>query len=243
MRKKIEKLFAHIIKVKLNKKKTRMTTIKKYCKICYDSDKPESEYTSHCVKGRNGKVECPTLLKVKCRLCDQFGHTVKYCPDTKNLQSRNNKTWENKTFDNKNLDNKNLDNKKTLEKEKEKEKQIQKSNFYDLLDESDEEPDKEEPEQKQKQEKSQIKKRWVDYDSDSDDEVKPCVLQLSCIPIPPILRRRSSHTSQLAYDSLDESYELTDQRCKNPPFQNPVLKRSPPHTFYDSSDEEQTEQM
>jgi len=219
-----------------------MNSVKKYCKICYDSDKPETEYTSHCVKDRNGKVECPTLLKVKCRLCDQFGHTVKYCPDTKNLQSRNLQSRNNKTWDNKTWNNKNFDNKKTLEKEKEK--QHQPSNFYDLLDEPDEEPEEEQKQEKeQEKEKTQIKKRWVDYDSDSDDEVEPCVLQLCSIPIPPILRRRSSHTSQLAYDSLDESYELTDQRCKNPPSKNPVFKRSPPHTFYDSSDEEQIEQM
>jgi hypothetical protein len=206
-----------------------MSLIKKYCKICFDSDKPESEYTSHCVKGRDGKVECPTLLKVKCRLCDQFGHTVKYCPDTQTPQPRIKKTWEKK-------------------KEKEKEKKIQPSNFYDLLDESDEEKEQKketEKEQKKEKEKLQFQKRWVDYDSDSDDEVKPNVLQFCCLPMP--ILRRSSHTSPLTYDSLDESYNesynLSDQYkfiFTTPPSQNPVLKRSHPQTFYDSSDEEQS---
>ena len=56
---------------------------KKFCKVCKDAGKTESEYTSHFVRASpdaNSKVVCPTLLEQKCRHCDQAGHTYKYCP-------------------------------------------------------------------------------------------------------------------------------------------------------------------
>ncbi len=219
-----------------------MSSNKKFCKICFDSNKPESEYTSHCVKGRTGKVECPTLLKVKCRLCDQFGHTVKYCQDTQKSQPKNIKSSKSENLHTKseNLHTKseNLhtksENLHTKSENQHKKSENKSTNFYELLNESDEE-------KKPKKEKLQIKKRWIDYDSDSDEE-----LQIS-IPIPPILRRRSSHASTSAYDSLEETDEFTQQYKfilnKSPPSQNPVLKRNTPQIFYDSSDEEQCEQL
>jgi hypothetical protein len=58
---------------------------KPYCKVCHDAGKPESVYTSHCVKTYNintGKTDttCPTLLALECRYCYKTGHTVKFCP-------------------------------------------------------------------------------------------------------------------------------------------------------------------
>lgn len=58
---------------------------KPYCKVCHDAGKPESMYTSHCVKSYNintGKTDttCPTLLALECRYCYKSGHTVKFCP-------------------------------------------------------------------------------------------------------------------------------------------------------------------
>ena len=58
---------------------------KPYCKVCHDAGKPESVYTSHCVKTynvRTGKSEttCPTLNALECRYCYTSGHTVKFCP-------------------------------------------------------------------------------------------------------------------------------------------------------------------
>jgi hypothetical protein len=58
---------------------------KPYCKVCHDAGKPESVYTSHCVKTYNiniGKLEvtCPTLKALECRYCFKNGHTVKFCP-------------------------------------------------------------------------------------------------------------------------------------------------------------------
>lgn len=57
---------------------------KPFCKVCYDADKSEREYTSHYVKnkpGNEGKVVCPYLLSLVCAYCKkQEGHTAKHCP-------------------------------------------------------------------------------------------------------------------------------------------------------------------
>ena len=71
------------------------TPKKPFCKVCYDTGKPESVYTSHWVRtlpslnsngvknsngGNGGKITCPTLLATECRYCLKIGHTVKFCP-------------------------------------------------------------------------------------------------------------------------------------------------------------------
>ena len=59
------------------------TTNKPFCKVCYDTGKPEGIYTSHYVKdipGVSGKVICPTLLATECRYCRKKGHTISKCP-------------------------------------------------------------------------------------------------------------------------------------------------------------------
>ncbi len=56
---------------------------KKFCKVCFDSKKPEAMFTSHCVKTRDGTVICPTLLSAECRFCHKTGHTVSKCPVAK----------------------------------------------------------------------------------------------------------------------------------------------------------------
>ena len=60
-----------------------MSSNKKSCKVCMDAGKPEEIYTSHKTKNNRGKVICPTLLNNTCHCCKQKGHTVKYCPETK----------------------------------------------------------------------------------------------------------------------------------------------------------------
>jgi len=53
-----------------------------FCKVCFDTGKPESLYTSHYVNdvpGKAGVVVCPTLLALECRYCKQTGHTVSRC--------------------------------------------------------------------------------------------------------------------------------------------------------------------
>ena len=49
------------------------------CKICKDSGKSESVFSSHWPKDNAGKVICPTLLSQPCRYCAVPGHTVSYC--------------------------------------------------------------------------------------------------------------------------------------------------------------------
>lgn len=50
----------------------------KYCKVCKDAGKPETEYLSHNPKDGN-KIICPTLKSTNCRYCHELGHTIKYC--------------------------------------------------------------------------------------------------------------------------------------------------------------------
>ena len=69
----------------MNAARNTNTSKKPYCKVCHDAGKPESMYTSHCVKTynvRTGKTEttCPTLNALECRFCFTSGHTVKFCP-------------------------------------------------------------------------------------------------------------------------------------------------------------------
>jgi hypothetical protein len=51
------------------------------CKVCKDAGKSAQEYSSHWPKNNTGRVVCPTLLEQRCRNCDAFGHTVKYCQE------------------------------------------------------------------------------------------------------------------------------------------------------------------
>ena len=56
--------------------------IQKFCKVCQDAGKSESEYRSHFTRETrdpNSRVVCPTLLALECRYCFKKGHTVKYC--------------------------------------------------------------------------------------------------------------------------------------------------------------------
>ena len=60
------------------------SAIKKFCKVCHDAGKSESEYTSHFVRSSttsDGVVVCPTLLALNCRYCGKSGHTVKFCKE------------------------------------------------------------------------------------------------------------------------------------------------------------------
>ena len=54
-----------------------------FCKVCKDAGKTETEYTSHYVKDKSGKITCPTLLNQACKYCKQTGHTVKFCKTLK----------------------------------------------------------------------------------------------------------------------------------------------------------------
>jgi hypothetical protein len=61
--------------------------VQKFCKVCQDAGKSESEYRSHFTRETpepNSRVLCPTLLALECRFCYKKGHTVKYCTTFKN---------------------------------------------------------------------------------------------------------------------------------------------------------------
>ena len=71
---------------KIASKNSSSVALKKYCKVCHDAGKSETEYTSHFIRENRdpcSKVVCPTLLSLECRYCSKKGHTVKYC---KNLE-------------------------------------------------------------------------------------------------------------------------------------------------------------
>jgi len=77
----------------------KQSTSNKFCKVCKDAGKSESEYTSHFVRdnpGPNGKVICPTLLSQNCRGCGINGHTYKYCPSINNKvkEDRREQRWK-----------------------------------------------------------------------------------------------------------------------------------------------------
>lgn len=70
-------------------KKTSSVQVKKFCKVCQDAGKTEEEYRSHFTRETvdpKSKVVCPTLLALKCRFCNNNGHTVKYCNAAKNYE-------------------------------------------------------------------------------------------------------------------------------------------------------------
>ena len=58
------------------------TANNRFCKVCFDAGRPETEYTSHFVKDQpGGIIICPTLLNQACRICQKPGHTSSYCQD------------------------------------------------------------------------------------------------------------------------------------------------------------------
>lgn len=70
-----------------------MTHLTPYCKVCHDSGKDESIYTSHFVRETtdpNSKIVCPTLISLQCRYCSKSGHTVKYCKEIKKKMEQKN---------------------------------------------------------------------------------------------------------------------------------------------------------
>uniref|UniRef100_A0A6C0IRN0 Nanos-type domain-containing protein n=1 Tax=viral metagenome TaxID=1070528 RepID=A0A6C0IRN0_9ZZZZ len=106
----------------------------KYCKVCQDAGKSESEYRSHFTRESrdpNSKVCCPTLLALECRYCFKAGHTIKYCKILKDNE-KNKKRWEQEA-------------KKPVEKKNMNEKkQVAVTNKFTCLDSDDSENELEE---------------------------------------------------------------------------------------------------
>jgi len=182
-----------------------------FCKVCFDSGKPD---TKHWVKDRAGKVCCPTLLALKCRLCGQCGHTVKYCSKAQPTAKAVAPTY------------------KAQQAPVVQQSKPEPKNKFDLLfnDESD---DEQEPEQKQTspaEKPAVVVKRWVDYDTDSDDEQQPepQPQQKQASPSPDVKRWADYDT-----DSDDEDVPLSI------PLPKPTLKR---YGYSDNSDDSLIEQ-
>jgi len=184
-----------------------------FCKVCFDSGKPD---TKHWVKDRNGNVCCPTLLALKCRLCGQCGHTVKYCSKAQPTAKAQKAPY------------------KAQQAPVVQQSKPEPKNKFDLLfnDESD---DEQEPEPQQKQttpaEKREVKsevKRWVDYDTDSDDEQQP-------EPQPQEKQKQASPSPDVKrwadYDTDSDDEEV--------PLPKPTLKR---YGHSDKSDDSLIEQ-
>ncbi|XP_058818795.1 uncharacterized protein LOC131681781 [Topomyia yanbarensis] len=55
----------------------------KYCSFCKANKEIRDIYLSHNLKGPDGEVTCPILLKCICQCCGQRGHTIAHCPDNK----------------------------------------------------------------------------------------------------------------------------------------------------------------
>jgi hypothetical protein len=108
----------------------------KYCKVCQDAGKSETEYRSHFTresKDPNSKVLCPTLLALECRYCFKNGHTVKYCKIIKNNE-KNKKRWEQEAENKKNI----------IEKEKYNNEKKKVTNKFAYLEDEDSENELEE---------------------------------------------------------------------------------------------------
>jgi len=52
----------------------------KFCRVCMNAGKTETEYRSHFTKNEKGIVLCPTILNATCSYCKEIGHFKGECP-------------------------------------------------------------------------------------------------------------------------------------------------------------------
>ena len=65
-----------------NKRNSKTSKPKPFCKVCYDAKRPASEYESHYVRetpNPNSKVVCPIILNTVCNNCGKKGHVKSSC--------------------------------------------------------------------------------------------------------------------------------------------------------------------
>jgi hypothetical protein len=64
--------------------------VKPFCKVCYDTGKPDHLFSNHFVRETrdpNSRITCPTLLALECRYCFVRGHTVSKCPKLEKVKA------------------------------------------------------------------------------------------------------------------------------------------------------------
>lgn len=154
---------------------------KMFCKICLDSGKPESEYSSHFIrenKNPNSKIVCPTLLSLECKYCFKKGHTVKYCNTLLKKTKENAKREKRHQYNQHNVESSSLSN--------ENKKDTKSTSKYSgLIIDSDEEDETEkEMEYKRKEDQDQCIKKFS-YASIVMKPKESVVAKLAPIQIPP----------------------------------------------------------
>jgi hypothetical protein len=182
-----------------------MSTTTKYCKVCQDAGKPESEYRSHFTresKDPNSKVCCPTLLALECRYCFKAGHTIKYCKVLKDNE-KNKKRWE--------LEAKNK--KHIIEKEKNNSNKKVVTNKFAYLDDDDSENELEEHISNNEEFPELIKTPVTNIKITSNSNYANALTSKDSIPLPSSIpvrmtpltnKKRISEINWAAMDSDDE---------------------------------------
>ena len=138
-----------------NKGQTQAQT--PFCKVCFDSGKSVSEYTSHYPRqspSPQSPVVCPTILSNECSYCHNKGHLPSCCPALK-TKNKVDKIKERETL------------RKVYQEEEKKQKEVKKAkvtNVFAALESDDEEIDvKKVSEQKVSQKKVSEEKVKEEY--------------------------------------------------------------------------------
>ena len=67
---------------------SKSKSYERFCSFCFHSKRPESEFSNHWVKEKDGSVCCPLLLANECGYCHKKGHTPKFCPRLASREER-----------------------------------------------------------------------------------------------------------------------------------------------------------
>ena len=173
-----------------NKIASKNSSLKKYCKVCHDAGKSETEYTSHFIRENRdplSKVVCPTLLSLDCRYCSKKGHTVKYCKileKDKIAETRQSKSITNT-------------------KSKSQEKYKQPNNMFSNLESDSEDEQEQEQEVKVKEEKELVI-RTTNIKSYASALLRPALTSKE-VKIVPIITRQNNDIVP-SYNNIKSTY-------------------------------------
>ena len=176
---------------KIASKNSSSVALKKYCKVCHDAGKSETEYTSHFIRENRdpcSKVVCPTLLSLECRYCSKKGHTVKYC---KNLEK------------DKIAEARQTKSSITNTKPKSQEKYKQPNNMFSNLESDSEDEQEQEQEVKVKEEKELVI-RTTNIKSYASALLRPALTSKE-VKIVPIITRQNNDIVP-SYNNIKSTY-------------------------------------